>query len=172
MYEKMKNFNENLLKPKFWGPIIGGIALLLFILGSTFIIKYNLIDYYPEANYQILETEVERMIAENDFNSTYNLTINHYNSKTNSLEFSLGLGLATTNTNISNLGQENQTIETTRTDSTKTKFAIKRTIGFIISYISFSALIYFLIFGVLYQILLLIVYCLHKIKQLILKTSA
>ena len=172
MYEKMKNFTKNFLKPKFWGTIIGVIALLLFILGSTFILKYDLIDYYPESDYQILETEVERMIAENDFTSTYNLTINYYNSKTNSLEFSLGHGLATTNTNISNLGQENQTVETNRTDSTKTKFAIKRTTGFLLVYIGFASLIYLLIIGVLYQILLLIVYCLHKIKQLILKTSA
>lgn len=171
MYEKMNNLTENFLKPKFWGKIIGVIALLLFTLFTILIIHYDLIDYYPEANYQILEAEVERMVAENDFTSIYNLTIDRYHNKSNNLNFSLSLDLATIDINISNLGEENQTVTINRTDPTKTKFAIKRTMGFILIYVSSATLLY-IFFIIVYDILLFFVFIGYKIKQHLQKTSA
>lgn len=158
----MKNFAEFFYQPRFQRIAVGILALLLFIVYTIFALHFDLITHYPEEKYQLLEMEAQRMVTENDFNSNYHFSITYYNNQTKQLDFNLLLNSATVKTNISNLGQPNQTATITREFPSKILFIIGEILAAAIVYFVLAVILYILLI-ILYFLVLLFVFIGYKI---------
>lgn len=92
MQEKVKQFCDEILKPKVWLRI--AVVLSIFFLTITCYFNWkNHTFYYPEKEYQILEEEARRLVEENEFSlelkTEYECIVEYYDMQSNELKFKL-----------------------------------------------------------------------------------
>ncbi|MBR4111337.1 MAG: hypothetical protein IKK43_06625 [Clostridia bacterium] len=93
-------------------PIVVFVAVLLLMLASF---DYSIAPYivYPEEEYQLLEEEAEKMLAQDGFDSQYVDTI-EYEAKSDILRVKLNTTNATLQMNFSDYGEEKESVEVER----------------------------------------------------------
>ena len=138
MCQKVKNFlvgdykeRPNRFILRWWVITVILMVVLITIFGG-----WSSLYYYPEATYQHLEKEANRIIDEHDLNSKYELEITSFSNKTNRLDFVLKTkdengDVAKIVVEVKNYQQTNQKNTINRDYKSASKLAFVKTFYFI-----------------------------------------